>query len=139
MRLKPWPIVVGILFDAVFSMAVVIAYILMMAVTEGTDGALIREARSDAFGAIVDVLGVVSTALGGFIGAHIAKTRHVAHGLAIGLGSLLVWLALASLMPGGGPMDLLEAASAAAAVPAGALGGYVAARGAKKREPAARP
>jgi putative membrane protein (TIGR04086 family) len=136
-RLKPWPIVVGIVVDAVFSMMVVIAYVLLLALTEGTDDALRVVPRSDALAGTVEALGVVSTALGGFVAAYLAKTSHVAYGLAVGLGSLLVWLALASLMPGGGPMAWLEATSAAAAVPAGALGGYVAARRARQK-PAAR-
>ena len=72
---------------------------------------------------------VFLTSVGGFVAARMVMTRHVQHGVTVGAGALLVWLALEWVTPRDTlPGGWYEMASFIGIVPAGALGGYVARR-----------
>jgi putative membrane protein (TIGR04086 family) len=72
------------------------------------------------------LLGSLGTLIGGFYAAYKAGTLEMKHGALVGIGSILLGLLLQA---GGSDSDLPEwfmALSFAAAIPAGALGGFFA-------------
>ena len=75
-----------------------------------------------------EILGLLLTAVGGFVAARMARTRHVQHGMPVGGGCLVVWLLL-ELIGAGDSLPLwYNIVSFVSVVPAGALGGYAAGR-----------
>jgi putative membrane protein (TIGR04086 family) len=68
------------------------------------------------------------TAVGGFVAARMARTQPIQHGIAVGVGALLVWLLFQWVSTGDALPGWYEMASFVSVVPAGALGGYLAAK-----------
>jgi hypothetical protein len=126
-QLKPWPIVVGILVDTFASLALVFAYVLLVFGVQLARG----DALSDPVPGTVEVLvleslGILVTALGGFVAGWMAKTLETLHGLAVGIGAVIIWWLFDLVEPTEGPLAWWEVASSFAVVPLGALGGYLA-------------
>jgi hypothetical protein len=133
--LKLWPIVVGILIDIGGSIGASIAYFGAVAAVQAARGGAVDEGAL-TLGAsefsMLAIVGLLFTATGGFVAAQMAKIRHLQHGIAVGIGSLAVGL-LGGLAGGDADADVpawLNALSYLAVVPAAALGGYLAGRGA---------
>ena len=128
-KLKAWPIVVGILIDTLGSIVVGVVYfigIFGLQIARGTPPS------DEAFGTphliVTEIVGLFLTAVGGFVAARMARTRHVQHGIAVGVGALLVWLLLEWISPSDTAPFWCETALFVGVAPAGALGGYVAKR-----------
>ncbi|MCC7124446.1 MAG: hypothetical protein IT178_06335 [Acidobacteria bacterium] len=124
-HLKPWPIVIGILVgfagSVVLAMAVAVALI-------GSHVAAGTEPDPDApltvaVLATIDIGGLLTTVLGGFVAARQAGVRHTAHGTAVGVGTLIVSLLLYLIEPSLEHPLPLEVLLLVAIVLAGALGG----------------
>ena len=132
--LRGWPIVVGILIDIGGSIGAGIAYVIGAAVVQGARGVAF-DAETLTLGvpqlAVIEMVGLLFTATGGFVAAQMAKTRHLQHGMAVGVASLCVGL-LSEFA--GGDSDVpawFNAIAYVAVVPAAAFGGYLAGRGAR--------
>jgi putative membrane protein (TIGR04086 family) len=81
------------------------------------------------------LLGAVSTMAGGFVAARLAKRQHLRYGAAVGAVSLGIWLLFNVIDPGEGSGTWSDVATDVLAIPAGALGGYFAARANKPLKP----
>jgi putative membrane protein (TIGR04086 family) len=126
------PIVMGVVVDFVATLAMTMAYFNYFVAKELADKGVTGD---DAFGqywasseGLVAslVIGSLGTAIGGFYAAYKAGTLEMKHGALVGIGSIALGL-LMSL--GGSESPLPEwflSLSAAAAIPAGALGGFFA-------------
>ncbi len=134
--LKPWPIVLGFLVAAVGGTITSALYFLILFTTRpsvpGQEAGLLTTADLVA----VEVLGLLMTALGGFVSGRKANMRHVRHGAAAGAGTLAAWLLLDLAVPSEGIPAWYDAVSITATIPAAALGGYAAARWSPGREAA---
>jgi hypothetical protein len=134
--LKLWPVVVGVLIDIAGSVGAGIAYFGALAAMQAARGGPVDESLLTLGVPQLGMLGIVGllfTATGGFVAAQMAKTRHLQHGIAVGIGSLLVGL-LGELT--GGNVDApvwFDAISYLAVIPAAAFGGSLAGRGAAPR------
>ena len=127
-RLKPWPVIAGILVDSLGSIAVGLVYFALVLGVELARGREITDQTFDAHVNITAVLGLALTAAGGFVAGWLAKIDEVRHGIAVGVGSALIWLLLDYVVPADGPESFVETMSFFAVIPAAALGGYLAAR-----------
>lgn len=133
-KLKTWPIVVGILIDALGSIGVGVLYFIGIFGWQIARGAPPSdEALSTPHLIVTEIVGLCLTAVGGFVAARMARTEHIQHGIAVGIGALLVWLLVERVSPSESLPVWYETVSFVGVVPAGALGGYVAARGAPKK------
>src|SRR5688572_8905687 len=104
-RLKPRPIVTGILVDSVGSLVLAILYFVVIFGIQIVRGASIADqalALSGSQLVVTEVLGLLLTAVGGFVAAHLAKIMYVHHGIAVGIGPLLLGLLLEWLSPSEG-------------------------------------
>jgi putative membrane protein (TIGR04086 family) len=128
MKLKPWPVVAGILVDSLGSIAVGLVYFVAVLGAQIARGREVTDEIVDSHVSIVTILGLLLTAAGGFVAGRLAKTDEVRHGIAVGVGSVLIWLLLEWLAPAEGAESIVEAISFFAVIPAAALGGYGAAR-----------
>ena len=132
-RLRSFSIVVGILVDTVSSVALAIVYSLFVFGLQLDPG---EPPTDDSAGlwnvAVTEILGLLPTVLGGFVAGRMAKALEVRHGVAVGMAALLVWVFVESVAPSDELPAWYRAISFIAVVPAGALGGYVAARRAKR-------
>jgi hypothetical protein len=133
--LKVWPIVVGILIDIGGTLGASIAYFAAVAVVQATRGAAVDEATL-TLGlrqlVMMGIVGLLFTATGGFVAAQMAKTRHLQHGIAVGVGSLCIGL-LGELTGADATPAWFNAIAYLTTVPAAGLGGYLAARAASSR------
>jgi hypothetical protein len=128
-RLKPWPIVAGILIDTFGSFGLGIFYFIGVFGLQIVRGAPPGDDSLTVPHLIVlEILGLFLTAVGGFAAARMARTLHIQHGIAVGVGALVVWLFLEWAVPSEGLPAWYEIVSFAGVVPAGALGGYAAAQ-----------
>ena len=128
MKLKPWPVVAGILVDSLGSIAVAIVYFMAVIGIQIARGLEVSEEMLDPHVSITAILGLLLTVAGGFVAGWLARTDEVRHGIAVGVGSVLTWLLLEWAVPADGPESIVETISFFAVIPAAALGGYVAAR-----------
>ena len=91
-KLKPWPILVGILVDTLGSIGVGVVYVLGILGLQIARGV---PASDEPFGTthliVTELVGLCLTTLGGLVAARMARTRHIQHGVAVGVGSLLVF------------------------------------------------
>ena len=127
--LKPWPILAGTLVDTLGSVALGVVYVLLMfgvQIASGLPPA--EEALSTADLVVIEILGLLLTALGGFVAGYMARASEVRHGLAVGAGALLVWLLLELITPAEALAAWYDVISLVAVVPAAAFGGYLARR-----------
>lgn len=126
--LKPWPIIAGVLVDSVGSLALGILYVLVifgMQILRGEPPG--DDPLTGPHLVVIQILGLLLTALGGFAAAQMAKTLHVQHGIAVGVVALVVWLLVEWVSPSEGLPAWYEALWSVSVVPAGGLGGYAAA------------
>jgi putative membrane protein (TIGR04086 family) len=126
-KLKAWPMVAGILIDTLGSILAGVLYFISLfglPIARGTPPS------DEVFGTphliVTGIVGLFLTAFGGFVAARMARNQHVQHGIAVGVGALLVWLLLGWVSPSDTAPVWYETASFIGVIPAGALGGYVA-------------
>ena len=127
-RLKVVPVIVGILVDSFGSIAVALVYFAAVLGVELARGGELTEQTLAPHVPITAVFGLVLTGIGGFIAGRLAMTDEVYHGIAVGIGSVLIWLLLDWVSPSEAAWSLVETLSFIAVIPVAALGGYAAAR-----------
>ena len=128
MKLKPWPVVAGVLVDSLGSIAVAIVYVGAVLGAQIARGREVTEQMLEPHVSITAILGLLLTVAGGFVAGRLAKSDEVRHGIAVGVGSVLIWLLLDWAAPAEGAESIVETLSFFAVIPAAALGGYGAAR-----------
>lgn len=126
------PIVMGVIVDVVATLALTMAYFNYVVAKElakkgvtGDDAFGEYWASSEGLVASL-IIGSLGTAIGGFYAAYKAGRLEMKHGALVGIGSIALGLLLSL---GGSESPLPEwflSLSAAAAIPAGALGGFFA-------------
>lgn len=126
--LKLWPVMAGILVDSFGSIALALVYVVVVLGVELAAGREITEQALDAHLDIAAALGLALTAAGGFVAGWLAKIDEVRHGIAVGVGSVVIWLLLEWAVPADGPQSIVETISFFAVIPAAAFGGVIAAR-----------
>ena len=126
------PIITGVIVDTLATFAVTTAYYTFFVAKELAEKGLAGEnAFSDYWasseGLVASLLlGSLGTLIGGFYAGYKAGTLQMKHGALVGIGSIILGLLLQSA---GSESELPEwfmALSFAAAIPAGALGGFFA-------------
>ena len=128
-KLKPWPIVAGVVLDAMGSIVVGIFYVLaILSAQVAQSGQTVEDVLATQHLIVLEIIGLLLTATGGFLAGRLAGASHICHGIAVGIGGLLVWLPFALIGITDGFPAWYELASFIGMVPAGALGGYLAAR-----------
>jgi putative membrane protein (TIGR04086 family) len=127
------PVILGVVVDYIATYAGMYAYIFLYLAKElGNEG----EVSGDAIGKYLStneglmisfIIGILGTALGGFIAGYKAGSFEIKHGAFVGLGSLIVSF-IELLMHEDVPVipEWFRMLSVLAVIPAGALGGYVA-------------
>jgi hypothetical protein len=125
--LKIWPVAAGIVVDVCGTLVVAVLYMSVVFGPQFADGQVTEDMLTPTHQAIGAALGLMLSALGGFVAGRLAKIDEVNHGAATGFGSLMFSLLLAWSVPAEAHSwrDLLVSL---AVVPAAALGGYMAAR-----------
>jgi putative membrane protein (TIGR04086 family) len=127
MNLKAWPIVVGILADSLGSIAVGALYLIgVLLIARGAPES--NAALATPHWIIFEIVGLFFTGAGGFVAARMARTRHIQHGAAVGVGALLLGVLVEWVIPADPAPVWYAAVSMVSVIPAGALGGYAAAR-----------
>lgn len=126
-NLKIWPLAAGIFVDVFGTLVVAVLYMTVVFGAQFTDGQVTEDMVTPTHQAIGDALGLLMSALGGFVAGRLARIDEVNHGAATGFGSLMFSLLLAWSVPADAHSwrDVLVSL---AVVPAAALGGYIAAR-----------
>lgn len=125
------PILMGVFVDVVASMALgALYYAHFVDPADGMSGAFGEEAvkywsSSDGLVAAL-ILGSLGTAIGGFYAAYKAGTLEMKHGALVGIGSIVLGLLTQSSSEESAFPEWFTALASAAAIPAGALGGFVA-------------
>lgn len=127
------PIIMGVVVDTVATIALISFYYSFYVAPGGAGGkGAAFEEDAAAFWASSEgltaslLLGSLGTLIGGFYAAYKAGTLEMKHGALVGIGSIIIGILFES---GGSEQQLPEwfmALSFAAAVPAGALGGFFA-------------
>ena len=126
------PIVTGVIVDTLATMALTTGYYTLYVAKELAQKGLAGESAfaeywTSSEGLVASLLlGSLGTLIGGFYAAFKAGTLEMKHGALVGIGSILLGLLLQS---GGSDSNLPEwfmALSFAAAIPAGAMGGFFA-------------
>jgi putative membrane protein (TIGR04086 family) len=121
-----WPILVGVLIEAVGGIALGIAYVTGVFLLQSMRGTSME--LSERALLVTQAVGLAAAVGGGFVAARMAGARHVQHGLAVGIVAFAIWFAADLLFPGEVPTGLARLLSLVAIIPAGALGGYIASR-----------
>ena len=125
LRLRP--ILIGVIVDHSGLILFGIVYLALIVAADLVAGTGPLESGDLWFpDGVFDAIGLLFTVLGGYIAARMAGGRHLAHGAAVGAASLIVGIAIAIWVPADDPSTWSTALSMAAAVPAGAAGGYLA-------------
>lgn len=127
-RLKPWPVLVGVLVDLLGTIVVVLSYMSIVLPAEIWSGDVPGNALTPAQQSVADGLGLLMSVLGGFLAGRLAKIDEVHHGAAAGFGSLVLSLLLSSGVPAESAHSWRDVLVSVAVVPAAAVGGYMAAR-----------
>lgn len=126
------PIVFGVVIDTISTIALTSLYYLWYA-TKDLPGA--GAAAEDAFSAYWSssdgliaslLLGSLGTLIGGFYAAYKAGKLHMKHGALVGIGSIVLGLLFQAGNAESTTPEWFMALSFAAAIPAGALGGFFA-------------
>jgi putative membrane protein (TIGR04086 family) len=133
-ELRARPIVIGIAVDNIGTILLGAAYILVKFTTQAIVKGKVPEediSFTTVDVVVIEVLGILLVVLGGYVAGRIAKTQHIVHGAAVGIGALLVALVLELLVPGESVPLWYTTISFLSVVPAGAIGGYLAVRRAR--------
>ncbi len=136
MRLKPWPIIAGILIATIGSFLVGLLYfasVFGVHLALGTPPENVALHASEF--ASLQLLNLIVTCIGGFVAARMARLAHLQHGASVGVASLLAWLVVDVTSPSEGTRMWSDVAAYVAEIPAGALGGYFAARANRPLQP----
>lgn len=127
------PIIAGIVVDTIATIVLVTAYYALVVAKElpapgGTqsDDAFAQYWSSSEGLMASLLLGSLGTLIGGFYAAYKAGTLEMKHGAMVGVGSIVLGLLLQSGSAERQVPDWFMAVSFAAAIPAGALGGFLA-------------
>jgi putative membrane protein (TIGR04086 family) len=126
------PIITGVIIDTLATFALVTAYYALFVAKELTaQGGAAEDAFaqywSSSEGLMASlILGSLGTLIGGFYAAYKAGTLEMKHGALVGVGSIILGLLLQSGSSESDLPDWFMAISLAAAIPAGALGGFFA-------------
>jgi hypothetical protein len=127
-KLKMWPVAAGVLVDWFGSLMLTVVYVSVFWAGQSGSGEPSEVVIPPAHQAITEALGLLMSALGGFVAGRLAKIEEVHHGAATGFGSLVVGLLVAWSLPAEGPQAWRDLLLPLAVVPLAAVGGYIAAR-----------
>jgi len=126
------PIILGVVVDTIATLALTTLYYTFYVAKELAEKG---EAAEDAFAAYWTsseglvaslLLGSLGTLIGGFYAAYKAGRLHMKHGALVGIGSIILGFVLQSGNADSNLPEWFMALSFAAAIPAGALGGFFA-------------
>jgi putative membrane protein (TIGR04086 family) len=126
------PIIAGVVVDVVASFALFNGYYWFFV---AQDLAAQGGAAEDAYGQYLNsseglmatlLLGSLGTVIGGFYAGYKAGSLEMKHGALVGIGSIILGFILQAVEPENTFPEWFIALSAAAAIPAGALGGFFA-------------
>jgi putative membrane protein (TIGR04086 family) len=126
------PIIGGVVVDALATIALVNAYYwFFIAKDLATQGGVAEDAYQQYFNSSEGLmasllLGSLGTVIGGFYAGYKAGSLEMKHGALVGIGSIILGFILQSMDPETTLPEWFMALSAAAAIPAGALGGFFA-------------
>jgi putative membrane protein (TIGR04086 family) len=127
------PIIVGVVVDYIATYAGIYAYFFIYLAKElskqgEVTGEQITEYMASPEGLMIGfTIGVLGTALGGFVAAHKASKLEVKHGALVGVCSLILSFIEQALQEESLPLpEWFRFLSVLAIIPAGALGGFVA-------------
>jgi hypothetical protein len=134
--LRPRAILIGLVVDILASLAVMMGLIVVLAADRGlgleedvSEEAVAELASSPEFLLWSFVLGVLCTALGGYVGARHAGCHYTRHGAFVGVASLLLGLLVYAATDTGPTAPLwYDLVAFLIVVPAGAAGGWLASR-----------
>jgi putative membrane protein (TIGR04086 family) len=135
---KILPIIVGAVVDYVATFVVVMAYLIIYYVKEPLEsGGLPEEVIERAFKEMVSsqeglvallVIGALCTVLGGYVAGRLAKAQEVKHGALVGAVSLVLGALQSGMVGEETPIpQWVQLLGYILAIPAGALGGWLAA------------
>jgi hypothetical protein len=127
------PIIGGVIVDTIATFALVTLYYMVFVAKEA--GENLGAASEDAFaqywssgdGLVMSlILGSLGTVVGGFYAGYKAGTLEMKHGALVGIGSIILGLILGAGASESQMPEWFMGLSFAAAIPAGAVGGFVA-------------
>ena len=125
------PILLGVVVDTIATFALISVYYAFYVEPGASKGGAVGE-EAAAYWATGEglvatlLLGSLGTLIGGFYAAYKAGTLEMKHGALVGIGSIILGLVLQSATEESSLPEWFMALSAAAAIPAGALGGFLA-------------
>jgi len=125
------PIIGGVIVDTLSTIALTSFYYVYYVVPgEGLLAAFSEEAAAywaSAEGLVASLLlGCLGTMIGGFYAAYKAGALEMKHGALVGIGSILLGLLMGAAGPDSSVPEWFTGLAFAAAIPAGALGGFFA-------------
>jgi len=125
------PILMGVVVDTVATFALISLYYSFYVEPGVSKGAAVGDEAaaywSTSEGLVATLLlGSLGTLIGGFYAAYKAGKLEMKHGALVGIGSIILGLALQTGTEESALPEWFMALSAAAAIPAGALGGFFA-------------
>ena len=125
------PILMGVVVDTIATFALISVYYAFYVAPGASKGAAFGDEAaaywSTGEGLVATlVIGSLGTLIGGFYAAYKAGTLEMKHGALVGIGSIILGLILQSGSQESALPEWFMALSAAAAIPAGALGGFFA-------------
>ena len=126
------PIISGVVLDTLVTIVLVTAYYYgVVAKTMPAEGEAAEEAFAQYWNSVDGLimsllLGSLGTMIGGFYAAYKAGALEMKHGALVGIGSILLGLFMQAAGLLGESPEWFMALSFAAAIPAGALGGFLA-------------
>jgi putative membrane protein (TIGR04086 family) len=122
------PIIAGVVIDTIATIVLVTAYYSLFVAQElGVAEDAFAEYWNSSDGLLTSLLiGSLGTMIGGFYAAYQAKTLEMKHGALVGIGSIIIGLVFQAMGSESELPDWFLALSMVAAIPAGALGGFVA-------------
>jgi len=125
------PILMGVVVDTIATFALISVYYAFYVAPGASKGGAVGE-EAAAYWATGEglvatlLLGSLGTLIGGFYAAYKAGTLEMKHGALVGIGSIILGLILQAGTEESSLPEWFMALSAAAAIPAGALGGFLA-------------
>jgi putative membrane protein (TIGR04086 family) len=126
------PIILGVVVDTIATLAISTLYFMFyvgkdLAEKGGAPEEAFTEYWTSSEGLMASLLiGSLGTLIGGFYAAHKAGTLHMKHGAMVGIGAIILGLAFSAGSTESQLPEWFIGISYAAAIPAGALGGFFA-------------